>query len=135
MAIITVTKRARVLDKDRNWHVEQSDATTKVRCLVWLRDEFEVAVGVRTPRVSAEPIAFQPRDGAHSKYSSPHINIQKKTPKDLLYADDVVLIRDNHAALEGSLERWSTALESTGLKISRNKTEHMQCCYSAANQP
>lgn len=66
----------------------------------------------------------------------PHlINIQKKTPKDLLYADDVVLIRDNHAALEGSLERWSTALESTGLKISRNKTEHMQCCYSAANQP
>jgi len=36
----------------------------------------------------------------------------------MLFADDIVLVGDN-------LEEWRLALEGKGLRINRNKTEHI----------
>ena len=42
----------------------------------------------------------------------------------MLFADDIVLCRQNHRELEEDLEIWRNALERRGLKVSRSKTEY-----------
>ena len=42
----------------------------------------------------------------------------------MLFADDIVLSRQNHWELEEDLEIWRNALERRGLKVSRSKTEY-----------
>lgn len=51
--------------------------------------------------------------------------IQKPTPWNLLYADDVVLISENLQNLQEGLEKWRQSLEFNGLRISRTKTVDM----------
>ena len=48
------------------------------------------------------------------------------TPWDMLFADDIVLSRQNHRELEDDLEIWRNALERRGLKVSRSKTEYLK---------
>ena len=45
----------------------------------------------------------------------------------LLFADDIVLVVETKVEVNAKLEFWREALESKGLKISRNKTEYMEC--------
>nr|XP_034838060.1 uncharacterized protein LOC117994277 [Maniola hyperantus] len=56
--------------------------------------------------------------------------IQKPTPWNLLYADDVVLISDSARELQEDLEKWRESLEQNGLRISRTKTEYMFCNFN-----
>ena len=44
----------------------------------------------------------------------------------MLFADDIVLCRQNHRELEEDLEIWRNALERRGLKVSRSKTEYLR---------
>ena len=44
----------------------------------------------------------------------------------MLFADDIVLSRQNHRELEEDLEIWRNALERRGLKVSRSKTEYLR---------
>ena len=44
----------------------------------------------------------------------------------MLFADDIVLCRQNHRELEEHLEIWRNALERRGLKVSLNKTEYLR---------
>ena len=44
----------------------------------------------------------------------------------MLFADDIVLSRQNHRELEEDLEIWRNALEKRGLKVSRSKTEYLR---------
>ena len=44
----------------------------------------------------------------------------------MLFADNVVLSRQNHRKLENDLENWRNALERRGLKVSRSKTEYLK---------
>ena len=44
----------------------------------------------------------------------------------MLFADDIVLSRQNHKELEEDLEVWRNALERRGLKVSRRKTEYLR---------
>ena len=53
-------------------------------------------------------------------------DIRKDAPWDMLFANDKVLSRQNHRELEDSLEILRNALESRGLKVSRNKTEYLK---------
>ena len=48
-------------------------------------------------------------------------NIKKKAPWDMLFADDIVLSRQNHREPEDDLEIWRNALERRGLKVSQSK--------------
>ncbi|VFQ71539.1 unnamed protein product [Cuscuta campestris] len=47
-----------------------------------------------------------------------------------LHQDDIVLIDDTREGLNDKLELWCLALETKGFKISRNKTEYMECRFS-----
>ena len=53
-------------------------------------------------------------------------DIKKDTPWDMLFADDILLSRQNHRELEDDLEIWRNALERRGLKVSRSKTEYLK---------
>ena len=53
-------------------------------------------------------------------------DIRKDAPWDMLFADDIVLSRQNHKELEEDLEIWRNALERRGLKVSRSKTEYLR---------
>ena len=44
----------------------------------------------------------------------------------MLFADDIVLCRQNHRELEEDLEIWRNALERRGLKVSWSKTEYLK---------
>ena len=44
----------------------------------------------------------------------------------MLFADDIVLSRQNHRKLEDDLEIWRNALERRGLKVSRSNTEYLK---------
>ena len=44
----------------------------------------------------------------------------------MLFADDILLSRQNCRELEDDLEMWRNALERRGLKVSRSKTEYLK---------
>ena len=44
----------------------------------------------------------------------------------MLFADDIVLSRQNCREPEDDLEIWRNALERRGLKVSRSKTEYLK---------
>ena len=54
-------------------------------------------------------------------------HIQDKVPSCMLFADDIVLVARIIVEVNAKLELRREALESKGLKISRNKTEYMKC--------
>ena len=43
-----------------------------------------------------------------------------------LFADDIVLFRQNHREQEDVLEIWRKALKKRGLKLNRSKTEYLK---------
>ncbi|XP_063854033.1 uncharacterized protein LOC135096458 [Scylla paramamosain] len=43
----------------------------------------------------------------------------------MMFADDVVICRENREEVKTELDRWRYALERRGLKVSRTKTEYM----------
>ncbi|XP_039276063.1 uncharacterized protein LOC120349649 [Nilaparvata lugens] len=55
--------------------------------------------------------------------------IQHPPPWDILYADDIVLIRKTPEELQQSLDLWRNSLEAAGLRISREKTVYMHCSF------
>ena len=52
--------------------------------------------------------------------------IEEGTPWAMLFADDLVLSDPDREIMEKRLERWRECLEKNGLKVSREKTEHLQ---------
>ena len=94
-------------------------ATTTVRSAAGLTKEFKV--GVRLPHGSAlSPFLFAITIDKLTE------DIRKDAPWDMLFADDIVLSRQNHRELEEDLEIWRNALERRGLKVSRENTEYLR---------
>ena len=94
-------------------------ATTTVRSAAGLSDEFKVGVGLHQGS-ALSPFLFAI---IMDKLTE---NIRKEAPWDMLFADDIVLSRQNHRELEEDLEMWRNALEKRGLKLSRSKTEYLK---------
>ncbi|XP_070022595.1 uncharacterized protein [Nicotiana sylvestris] len=49
----------------------------------------------------------------------------------MLFADDIVLINKTRRGVNERLEVWRHALESKGFRMSRTKTEYLECKFGA----
>ena len=50
-------------------------------------------------------------------------DIREGVVKEMLYADDIVLVGDNWKEVESRYTRWKKALQEKGMKINVNKTK------------
>jgi len=57
-------------------------------------------------------------------------HIQELASRCMFFADDVVLLGESREELNGRLETWRQALEAFGFRLSRSKTEYMECNFS-----
>ena len=94
-------------------------ATTTVRSAAGLTEEFKAGVELHQGS-TLSPFLFAI---IMDKLTE---DIKKDTPWDMLFADDIVLSRQNHRELEDDLEIWRNALEKRGLKVSWSKTEYLK---------
>ena len=94
-------------------------ATTTVRSAAGLTEEFKVGVGLHQGS-ALSPFFFAIIMDKLTK------DIRKDAPWDMLFADDIVLSRQNRKELEDDLEIWRNVLERRGLKVSRSKTEYLK---------
>ena len=51
--------------------------------------------------------------------------VGREPPHAMLFADDLVLCGQTRQEAEEQLELWINAIESKGLRLSRNKTEYL----------
>jgi len=57
-------------------------------------------------------------------------HIQELAPRCMLFVDDVVSLGESREEVNGRLETWRQALELYGFRLSRCKTEYMECNFS-----
>ena len=93
--------------------------TTTVRSAARLTKEFKVGVGLHQGS-ALSPFLFAIIIDRLTK------DIRKDAPWDMLFADDIVLSRQNHMELGEDLEIGRNALERRGLKVSWSKTEYLR---------
>ena len=55
--------------------------------------------------------------------------IQDEVPWCMLFADDIVLVEESKEKVNRKLELWRETLENKGLRLSRTKTEYMECKF------
>ncbi|KAM3376423.1 hypothetical protein P3S68_015138 [Capsicum galapagoense] len=56
--------------------------------------------------------------------------IQGEVPWCMLFADDIVLIDETRGGVNDKLEVWRQTLESKGFRVSRSKTEYVECKFN-----
>ena len=52
----------------------------------------------------------------------------------MLFIDDVVLIDETRGCVNDKLEVWRRTLESKGFRLSRSKTEYLECKFNDVRQ-
>jgi len=121
------------------WSMLEKKGVTK-RYIEVIKDMYEgVVTSIRSP--SGETSQFPITVGLHQGSAlSPYLfalimddltgHIQDEVPWCMLFADDIVLIDETKRGINSKLERWREALETKGFKISRTKTEYMECKFS-----
>ncbi|XP_070003362.1 uncharacterized protein [Nicotiana sylvestris] len=57
-------------------------------------------------------------------------HIQRRMPLCMLFADDIILIDEMRGSVNARLEVWRQTLESKSFKLSRPKTEYLECKLS-----
>ena len=99
------------------------DITTCVRTPVGISGDFPNTIGLHQGS-ALSPYLFTLIIDEITKH------IYKSIPECMLFADDIVLMDETKEGLNIKLEAWREALELKGFKISRNKTEYMECHFS-----
>ena len=94
-------------------------ATTTVRSTAGLTEEFKVGVGLHQGS-ALSPFLFSITMDRLTK------DIRKDAPWDMIFADEIVLSRQNHRKLEEDLKIWINALKRRSLKVSRSKTKYLR---------
>ncbi|KAL5193749.1 LINE-1 retrotransposable element ORF2 protein [Glycine soja] len=60
--------------------------------------------------------------------------IQEIAPRCMLFADDIVLLGESREELNERLETWRRALETHGFRLSRSKSEYMECKFNKSSR-
>ncbi|KAL6548523.1 hypothetical protein OROGR_008944 [Orobanche gracilis] len=98
-------------------------ASRSVRTNVGRTEEFPIKIGVHqgsalSPFLFAIVIDELTRE------------IQNDVPWCMMFADDIVLIDETKVGVQQKLELWRDTLEARGFRLSRSKTEYMECRFS-----
>ena len=97
-------------------------AKTRVRVRSAYSEEFEVHVKVGVHQGSVlSPLLFAIVVDVITE------NARRGVVNELLYADDLVIMRENMEDLKERFWNWKNALESKGLKVNTRKTKLMVC--------
>ncbi|KAL6506092.1 hypothetical protein OROHE_022621 [Orobanche hederae] len=59
-----------------------------------------------------------------------HVGLEMDLP---VISDDIVLIEETKVGVQQKLELWRDTLEARGFRLSRSKTEYMECRFSDNN--
>ena len=95
------------------------EAITTVISEAGLTEEFKIGVGLHQSSALSQFLFSITMDKLTE-------DIWKDAPWDMLFADNIVLSRQNHKELEYDLGIWRNALDRRGLKVSRSKTEYLK---------
>ena len=95
------------------------DARTSVKVVNGISESFEVRIGVHQGSALSPYLFILVLDELLK-------GVVKEAPSCMLFADDMGLIGDTVEEVQEMLEKVREALESKGLKINREKTEHME---------
>ncbi|KAL6538155.1 hypothetical protein OROGR_012143 [Orobanche gracilis] len=98
-------------------------ASTSVRTGVGKTEEFPIQIGVHQGSALSPFLFAIVMDELTS-------SLQDGIPWCMLFADDIVLVDETKEGVETKLELWRRSLESRGFKLSRNKTEYLECKFS-----
>ncbi|XP_070017332.1 uncharacterized protein [Nicotiana sylvestris] len=104
--------------------MDQVRAKTRVRTVGGDSDHFPVVTGLHQGSAFS-PFLFVPVMDAITHH------IQGEVPWCMLFADDIVLIDKTRRGVNERLEVWIHALESKGIRLSRTKTEYLDCKFGA----
>ncbi|XP_070048722.1 uncharacterized protein [Nicotiana tomentosiformis] len=98
------------------------DAKTRVRTVGGDSEYFSVVMGLHQ-RSALSPFLFALAMDVLSRH------IQGDVPWIMLFADDIVLIDEMLSGVNARLEVWRQTLESKCFKLSRTKTEYLECKF------
>ncbi|XP_060179517.1 B3 domain-containing protein REM17-like isoform X4 [Lycium barbarum] len=102
-------------------------AKTRVRTVGGDSEHFPVVIGLHQGSALSPFLFALVMDGLTRQ-------IQGEVPWCMLFADDIVLIDETRSGVNAKLEDWRQTLESKGFKLSRTKTEYLECKFSEAPQ-
>ncbi|XP_060178058.1 uncharacterized protein LOC132607992 [Lycium barbarum] len=96
---------------------------TRVRTVGGDSEHFPVTIGLHQGSALSPFLFVVDMDALTS-------HIQGEVPWCMLFADDIVLIDESQSGVNARLEVWRQTLESKGFKLSRTKTEYLECKFS-----
>ncbi|KAK2875054.1 hypothetical protein Q8A73_024333, partial [Channa argus] len=91
---------------------------TVVRCAVGVTEEFKVEVGLHQGSALSPFLFALVMDRLTDE-------VRQESPWTMMFADDIVICSESREQVEENLEKWRSALENRGMKLSRSKTEYM----------
>ena len=97
---------------------------TVVRCAVGTTESFKVKVGLYQGSALSPFLFAVIMDRLTDE-------VRRKPPWTMLFADDIVICEETGKEVEQRSESWKYALERTGMKVSRSKTEYL--CINGGN--
>ena len=95
----------------RNMYTE---CKTAVRSAVGTTDEFGMEVGLHQGSALSPFLFAMIMDRMTD-------DIRLKSPLNMMFADDIVICNESREGMGRELEKWRTALEGRGMKVSRSK--------------
>ncbi|XP_076047213.1 uncharacterized protein LOC143028728 [Oratosquilla oratoria] len=99
---------------------QDRDARARVRSAAGTTEAFSVGVGLH--QVSTlSPYLFNLLTDVLVE------EVTKEAPWSMLFAHDIVFVSESRDELQERLELWRGLLEDYGLKVSRQKTEYLEC--------
>ena len=112
-----VAEEKRVLDREMKAIMEMyTNIETSVKVEYTRLESFDIKVGVHQGSILS-PLLFALVMDEVTK------DIREGVVKEMLYADDIVLVDDNWEEVESRYTRWKKALQEKGMKINVNKTK------------
>ena len=100
------------------------ESETVVRCAVGITESFKVKVGQHQGSALSPFLFAVIMDRLMNE-------VRRKPPWNLLFADDIVICKENREEVERRLESWRYVLEKRGMKVSRSKNKYL--CVNGGN--